>query len=220
MVKALTFNARNSAWRNIRFGFSGSVKEAAKAFFLWPILVPLTLGILAPYSYYRQRKFIIENSSYGATHFTFNATARDYYRLFMSAFVPLITGIGLVAAIVFFLPPLAMPAALMLYLYLFAFYSVKTTNLQFNSSKLAAHRFKASLKIKEYLMLVVTNSLATALTLGLFYPWAKIRTLKYKLSHLSVIASGDIDTFVADEQKQVGSLGEEMSDFFDIDIGL
>ena len=220
VVKALTFNARNSAWRNIRFGFSGSIKEAAKAFFLYPILVPLSLGILAPYTYYRQRKFIIENSSYGTTSFTFNATARDYYRLFMSAFIPLIIGIGLVAMIVFFLPPLAVPAALLLYLYLFAFYSVKTTNLQFNAAQLAGHQFKANLKIKEYLMLVITNSLATALTIGLFYPWAKIRTMRYKLSHISLIASGDIDTFVADEQKQVSSLGEEMGDFFDVDIGL
>jgi uncharacterized membrane protein YjgN (DUF898 family) len=138
----------------------------------------------------------------------------------MSAFIPLITGIGLVAMAVFFLPLLAMPAALMLYLYLFAFYSVKTTNLQFNSARLATHQFKASLKIKEYLMLVITNSLATALTVGLFYPWAKIRTLRYKLSHLNLVASGDIDTFVADEQKQVSSLGEEMGDFFDVDIGL
>ena len=220
VVKALAFNARNSALRNIRFGFSGSVKESAKVFLLWPILVPLTLGILAPYTYYRQRKFIVENSSYGTTRFTFAATARDYYRLFFSASVPLIMGIGLVVAVVFFLPPLAIPVALVLYLYMFAFYSVKTTNLQFNSSQLAAHRFQADLRIKEYLMLVVTNSLATALTVGLFYPWAKIRTLRYKLSHLNLNASGDIDTFIADEQKQVGSLGEEMSNFFDIDIGL
>jgi uncharacterized membrane protein YjgN (DUF898 family) len=220
VVKALAFNARNSALRNIRFGFSGSVKDAAKAFVLWPILVPLTLGILAPYAYFRQRKFIVENSSYGTTRFTFTATARDYYGLFLSASVPLIIGIGLVAMVVFFLPPLAVPAVLALYLYLFAFYSVKTTNLQFNSSQLAAHRFKADLRIKEYLMLVVTNSLATALTIGLFYPWAKIRTLRYKLSHLNLMASDDIDAFIASEQKQVGSLGEEMSDFFDIDIGI
>lgn len=220
MVRALTFNARNSALRNIRFGFSGRVKDAAKTFVLWPILVPLTLGILAPYAYYRQRKFIVENSSYGTTRFALTATARDYYRLFLSASVPFIIGVGLVAAVIFFLPPLAVPAALALYLYLFAFYSVKTTNLQFNSSQLAAHRFKADLRIKEYLALVVTNSLATALTLGLFYPWAKIRTLRYKFSRLSLITSGDLDTFIAGEQKQVGSVGEEMSDFFDIDIGL
>jgi len=220
VVRALAFNARNSALRNIRFGFSGRVKDAAKAFVLWPILVPLTLGILAPFAYYRQRKFIVENSSYGTTRFALTATARDYYRLFLSASVPLIIGVGLVAAVIFFLPPLVVPAALALYLYLFAFYSVKTTNLQFNSSQLAAHRFKANLRIKEYLALVVTNSLATALTLGLFYPWAKIRTLRYKFSRLSLITSGDFDTFIAGEQKQIGSVGEEMSDFFDIDIGL
>jgi uncharacterized membrane protein YjgN (DUF898 family) len=220
VVCALAFNARNSALRNIRFGFSGRIKDAAKTFVLWPILVPLTLGILAPYAYYRQRKFIVENSSYGTTRFAFSATARDYYRLFLSASVPFIIGVGLVAAVIFFLTPLAVPAALALYLYLFAFYSVKTTNLQFNSSRLAVHRFKANLRIKEYLALVVTNSLATALTLGLFYPWAKIRTLRYKFSRLSLITSGDIDTFIAGEQKHVGSVGEEMSNFFDIDIGL
>ena len=220
VVRALAFNARNSALRNIRFGFSGRVKDAAKAFALWPILVLLTLGILAPYAYYRQRKFIVENSRYGTTRFALTARARDYYRLFLSASVPFIIGVGLVAAVIFFLPLLAVPAALALYLYLFAFYSVKTTNLQFNSSQLAAHRFKADLRIKEYLALVVTNSLATALTLGLFYPWAKIRTLSYKFSRLSLITSGDLDTFIAGEQKQVGSVGEEMSDFFDIDIGL
>lgn len=219
VVRALAFNARNSALRNIRFGFSGSVMDSAKAFVLWPLLVPLTLGILAPYAYYRQRKFIVENHSYGSTRFAFSATARDYYRLFLSAFVPIILGLGLVVAAAFVLPPLAVLAGLALYLYLFAFYSVKTTNLQFNSSQLAAHRFKASLKIKEYLALVVTNSLATALTLGLFHPWARIRTLRYHLSRLSLITSGDIDTFIAGEQEQVGSVGEEMSDFFDIDIG-
>ena len=220
VVRALAFNARNSALRNLRFGFSGKVKDAAKTFVLWPILVLLTLGILAPYAYYRQRKFIVENSSYGTTRFAFSASARDYYRLFLSASVPLIIGVSLFAAVIFFLPPLAVPAALALYLYLLAFYSVKTTNLQFNSSSLAAHRFTANLRIKEYLGLVVTNSLATALTLGLFYPWAKIRTLRYKFSCLSLIASGDFDTFIAGEQKQVGSVGEEMNDFFDIDIGL
>jgi uncharacterized membrane protein YjgN (DUF898 family) len=97
---------------------------------------------------------------------------------------------------------------------------VKSTNLQFNSSQLGLHRFKAALKLKDYLILVTTNSLATALTLYLFYPWAEIRTLRYKFSRISLIASGDIDIFMATEQKQVSSVGEEMSDFIDIDFGL
>ncbi len=69
-------------------------------------------------------------------------------------------------------------------------------------------------------MLVVTNSIATALTLGLFHPWAKVRTLRYKLEHLTMVVSGDLDSFIAKEQKQVSAVGEEMGDFLDFDFGL
>ena len=48
VVRALAFNARNSALRNIRFGFTGRVRDASKVFVLWPLLVLLTMGILAP----------------------------------------------------------------------------------------------------------------------------------------------------------------------------
>jgi len=173
LVRSLAFNARNSALRNIRFGFNGTVGQAAKVYILWPIVAALTLGILSPYVYFRQKAFIVENSSYGTTKFTFTATAREYYRLFLSALLPIIIGIAVTAASGFLFPPAAFLVGLILYLYLFAFFSVKTTNLLFNSSKIDFHRLEATLKTKEYMLLVVTNSIATALTLGLFHPWQK-----------------------------------------------
>ena len=222
VVRSLAFNARNSAVRNIRFGFDGNVGEAAKVYVLWPILAALTLGILFPYVYFRQKKFIVENSSYGTTEFTFTATAGEYYGLVFSALIPIVIGIVVIGASGFFFPPAAVLAGLVLYLYFFAFFSVKTTNLLYNSSRLALHRMESTLKIKEYFLLVATNSVATALTLGLFHPWAKVRTLRYKLEHLTMVASGDLDSFIAKEQKQVGAVGEEMGDFldFDFDFGL
>ena len=220
VVRSLAFNAGNSAIRNIRFGFDGNVGEAAKVYVLWPILAVLTLGILSPYAYFRQKKFIVENSSYGTTGFTFTATAGEYYGLVFSALIPIVIGIVFIAASGFFFPPAAVLVGLVLYLYFFAFFSVKTTNLLYNSSRLALHRMESTLKIKEYLLLVVTNSVATALTLGLFHPWAKVRTLRYKLEHLTMVASGDLDSFIAKEQKQVSAVGEEMGDFLDFDFGL
>jgi uncharacterized membrane protein YjgN (DUF898 family) len=220
VVRSLAFNASNSAIRNIRFGFDGNVGEAAKVYVLWPILAALTLGILSPYAYFRQKKFIVENSSYGTTEFTFTATAGEYYGLVFSALIPIVMGIVVIGASGFFFPPAAVLVGLVLYLYFFAFLSVKTTNLLYNSSRLALHRMKSTLKIKEYLLLVVTNSVATALTLGLFHPWAKVRTLRYKLEHLTMVASGDLDSFIAKEQKQVSAVGEEMGDFLDFDFGL
>jgi uncharacterized membrane protein YjgN (DUF898 family) len=220
VVRSLAFNARNSALRNIRFGFDGTVGEAAKVFILWPIVAVLTLGILTPYVYFRQKKFVAGNSSYGTTRFTFTATAGEYYRLFFGAFIPIVIGIAVIAASGFLFPPAAVLLVIVLYLYLFAYFSAKTTNLCFNSSQLALHRLEANLKVKEYVVLVLTNSVGIALTLGLFHPWAKVRTLRYKLKHLKLIASGDLDNFIAKEQDQVSALGEEMSDLLDFDFGL
>jgi uncharacterized membrane protein YjgN (DUF898 family) len=220
IVRTLMFNARNSAIRNIRFGFKGRVKDAALVYLWWPFVAIFTLGIIFPYVYYRQKKFIVENSTYGTTRFVFTATSREYYRLFMSAVIPLLVGILAIVAAGFWYAPLSGLVVLALYLYMFAFYSVKTTNLLYNASSIAHNQFRADLKIVPYLMLVLTNSLATAFTLGIFSPWAVIRTLRYRLAHLTLLADADPETFVVAEEEQVSALGEEVGDFFDMDIGL
>ena len=220
IVRSLVFNARNSALRNVRFGFKGSIMGAAKAFILWPLAATLTLGILFPYVYFRQKKFIVENSVYGRTPFVYTATAREYYRICFGALIPILGGIVLVVLCAFFLRPVSALVFLVLYLYLFAYFSVKTTNLLFNTSSLSHHRFEAGLKTGEYMMLVLTNSLGVAVTLGLFFPFAKVRTAQYKFQHLTLLASGDLEGFIDDEEQQVSALGEEVGDFFDMDFGL
>jgi uncharacterized membrane protein YjgN (DUF898 family) len=220
VVRSLKFNAVNSAVRNIRFGFHGTVGGAARVFLLWPLLSILTLGLLFPRAYYRQKQFLVDNTSYGQTRFSFKAGARDYYRLFLSALVPMLIGAGLIVGVGFLAEPLILLAGVAVYLYLFAFYSVKTTNLLFSKTALAAHRLKADLRVMDYSLLVLTNTLGIVFTLGLFNPWAKVRTTKYKLTHLTFVAAGDLSQFVAAEQERVNALGDEMSDLMDFDFGL
>jgi uncharacterized membrane protein YjgN (DUF898 family) len=64
-----------------------------------------------------------------------------------------------------------------------------------------------------------TNALAIFFSLGLLYPWAQIRYLKYKLEHTS-FACEDFDQFKSHGYVTGSTVGEEMVDFFDIDIGL
>lgn len=220
VVQSLSFNARNSSFRNIRFGFSGGVKDAAMVFIVWPTLSLLTLGLLFPAAYYRQRKFIVENSSYGSTRFSFSATSKDYYGLYLKALLPILLGIVAIAGSAFVFVPIAPLLGLVLYLYLFSYFSVKTTNLLLNSSRLASHRFSANLKVRDLIVIVATNSVATALTLGLFYPWAKVRAYRYKLEHLTLVAAGEIESFIAGAEKQVSAFADEFSDFFDMDFGI
>lgn len=220
VVRSLAFNARNSAYKNIRFGFNGTVLAAAKVFVAFPALAVLTLGILSPWAFFRQKKFIVENSAYGTAPFSFTATRKDYYALAFRALIPIVIGIVLIGTAVSFFPPASGLIGLVLYLYLFAYFSVRTTNLLYNSTLLEKHSFDADLEIKGYLGLVTVNTLLSVLTLGIFYPWAHVRTVRYKLDHLCLMAKGDLDHFVAREQKEVSALGDEAGDFFDLDIGL
>lgn len=219
VTRALAFNARHSAWRNIRFGFSSSYKEAFKVYTLWPALAMLTLGVLAPYAFYRQRRFLVENSSFGRTGFSFQATGRDYYRIFMGLSLWTIAAIALIAGAVMVSPLFAI-LVLPIYLCGFAFFAVKSGNLFYNASRPGGHRMASVMEVKGYAWLVLTNTLLTALTLGFFHPWARVRTTNYRVHHLSLVPSGDLESFVAGEQAKVGALGDASADLFDFDFGL
>ncbi len=219
IVRSLAFNAHNSAWRNIRFGFNATYGEAFKVYILWPLLVPLTLGIMSPYVFYRQKRFVVEHSRYGKTRFTFTAAAGDYYRIFMVASLAGLLGVAILGAAAALFPPLAI-LALPVYLYVFALFSVKTGNLLYNSSRLGRHRMESAMQVKSYALLVLTNTLATALTLGLFHPWAKVRNMRYKAEHLTLIPTGNLETFVAEKQKEVTAIGDASGDFLNFDLGL
>ena len=220
IVRSLAFNARYSSLRNIRFRFKAKIWDAAKAFMLWPLAGALSLGLLAPYAFYKQKRFVVEHSNYGTSPFSFNATPRDYYYIFLFTLLAIAIGVLVTVLAGKIFSPLSVLAILALYLYVFAYFSVRTFNLLFNTSKLDNHNFEATMDIKEYAFIIFTNTLGTVLTLGLFHPWAKVRALKYKVENLKFIPKCDPDEFVAAEQKQVSALGEEFSDFMDFDFGL
>jgi uncharacterized membrane protein YjgN (DUF898 family) len=68
-------------------------------------------------------------------------------------------------------------------------------------------------------VIAATNALAIFFSLGLLYPWTQIRYLKYKLEHTS-FACADYEQFESHGYVSGSTVGEEMVDFFDIDIGL
>ena len=100
-VKSLQFNARNSSYRNIRFDFDGTMKEAAIVFIGIGLLTIVTFGLATPYFIKRFKQFSIDNSYFGTTPFSFGATTGDFYRIYLRAMIiPLIIAvIGIIAAI-------------------------------------------------------------------------------------------------------------------------
>jgi len=220
VVRSLAFNAHNSAWRNVRFGFTGGTWQAAKAMLLWPLAAIVSFGLLLPFAMQRQAAFVIGHSRYGTEPFRFDARVGAFYRLFLIALGIAALG-GIFAAVAAALLPPAIPViAVAVYLVLFVWVNVARNNLVYGHTGIAAHRLEASYEFWSYLRLGLGNLLGLALTLGLFYPWARVRTARYAAEHLHLQVSGSLDAFSAAQAQAVGALGHEMGDVFDVDLGL
>ncbi len=72
--QSVAFNNRMSSYKNIQFRFKGSYGQAFMVIYVWPILGMLTLGILYPLALLKANEYFVRNSSYGTSHFKFNAT--------------------------------------------------------------------------------------------------------------------------------------------------
>jgi len=83
IVKALNFNAYNTAYHNIRFNFKGRYLQALWVFIGLPFIVALTIGLAYPYFTRARKKFIISNMAYGTSSFEFEATTGQFYQVYL-----------------------------------------------------------------------------------------------------------------------------------------
>lgn len=101
------------------------------------------------------------------------------------------------------------------------FNDVTLFNLKWNKTKIANIQFRSQLKYIPMLRLYLTNILAILFSFGLLIPWAKIRVTRYRLESLSIMCSPEeLNGFTSNKEQAIGALGEELSDFLDVDIGM
>lgn len=81
--KSLQFKLYNSSYRGIRFGFRGSLKQTYMVYLLWPVVSVLTFFLAAPFMHQRLKKFQHEESRFGRSHFSFDATVSSFYKRYL-----------------------------------------------------------------------------------------------------------------------------------------
>jgi len=77
--RSLRFNARNIAWRDVRFDFNGGYFASLWYFFLLPLLGILTLGLLMPLASKGMRDYVAARYRFGSAGFTSDAALGSYY---------------------------------------------------------------------------------------------------------------------------------------------
>jgi len=81
-------------------------------------------------------------------------------------------------------------------------------------------KLASTLRARPLAWISVTNFLAIVFTLGLAVPWATVRLTRFVLEHTEVDTSVGFEEYVTQQQKEQSSLGEQIGDAFDVDVGL
>lgn len=240
VVSSLRFRARMSAYRGLRFDFTGTVGEAARIYIGLQLLLIPTLGLILPYLAYRQVRFIVDHTVYGQTEARYRGTLKPFWSVYLLAFALLLAPFAVVAYgfyQTFALQAAGLPKEVViaatagtiglgfLFFYLMipvvsAFIMARTANLLYNASELGPVGFECGQRARDLIWIYLSNLALIALTVGLFIPWAKVRLARYRARRLVVSGPQDLGQFVAGQQQRSNATGAEMADIFDLNIGL
>jgi uncharacterized membrane protein YjgN (DUF898 family) len=247
IMRSRLFQMRMTSWRGLRFNFHGGYGGALAAFIGWPILGVLTLFGLWPLALWKQVNYLVHNNAYGTQRFAFVSSKWSFYRFCLIGMAIAIGVFACIAVIMglllgslsaaqsltasgadptdvlrillsgkFLLSMLVYVLGLML---VTAYFRSRMLNASIGGAEVGPHRVYSRLATWPMFAILATNLLAMLVTLGLFYPWAKVRSMRYQFANTGIIASGDLNQFIAEANQGVSAIGEEVSDIFDIDFG-
>ncbi|MBH0013839.1 DUF898 domain-containing protein [Pseudoalteromonas sp. NZS100_1] len=241
--QGLRFNLRMTRHRNVRFAFKGSYGEAFVNFILLPIASIFTLYLLMPYVIKRIDSYIHSNISYGDKPLTVNLKGETYYLTALICFVVSsitmmvfmgilgLFGLNLVdienqqnlenSAAMVMLPIFMMIAYVLMIAIVSAVWHAAIRNHIFDNSYFeGVATFKSELKPIPFAVLLLTNMLAIVFSLGLAYPWTKVRTSKMLADVTNVTIYPGALNLIDTAQEQQSSFAEEAANVFDIDLSL
>ena len=244
LSRSLRFRLRNTTYRGLPFRFTGSTQSAYWVFLGLPVLAVCTLGLLGPFWYQRMKRYQFNHAQYGGARTTSNPAVGDFYTTFIAATViggallAVVSGVlvAVFALAAVFIGPDGAPsdeavAALTLVglavvapiyvtgvLTIQAFVTTRIRNDIWNATTIGTRSFKSTMRTRSLLGITLTNLLATAATLGLFWPFAQVRLVKYFTSTLAMTGPTAFAEFEAVETIDESAVGEEVTDLFDFDI--
>ncbi|PHV12749.1 YjgN family protein [Chitinimonas sp. BJB300] len=239
ITRALRFRLGMTSYRNLRFGFTGSIGDAAVNYLLLPMLLLPTLMLALPSVTHQQRKWVLDHARYGQQQFDLKPAVGGWYRAYFCALgsfiifticMFILIGVGIVSIgmsaktganpLLSFVPLASYIVMLAAYTTILRTLGGWLHKLVFERLTLGELHFSPNYRVTELFSLHLINSLALFFSLGLAYPWIRIRTTRYMVERLSLYAPAGLNAFIATTQGKTSAAGEEIADMFDVDIGL
>jgi len=176
----------------------------------------------------KAKEYTIENSYYGQGKFSTNLELKKFISIYAKAFgillIPMIImGIGLSSL------ALGLGTELLVFVGYIGFFISMLLVMAYVVSRERAYVYEntllddkialeSTLSAREFAMVMFTNFLMVAFTLGLASPWAKVRMARLMLENTLVDTSAGFDEYITQQQNNVGAIGEQIGEAFDVDM--
>jgi uncharacterized membrane protein YjgN (DUF898 family) len=226
LVKFWSYRYRLSrtSWRGIRFSFRGHAKEFLKIFYKGTALTLLSLGLYYPFYFAKLQRYFVSKSYWGTESFAFGGEGKEFFTIYFRAFQITLFAVGTIGLFYFLLPEsswVLTTAAMILIgpLVLYLFTVSEQQRFFWNHTSFLTIRFQTAIHIDNYLRLKLGNWALLLCTLGLAWPWVRVRTMHYLFEHISLCGSLDL-TKITQHPHEGSPIGEEATGLFDIDADI
>jgi uncharacterized membrane protein YjgN (DUF898 family) len=234
LMRSLKFRAANTSYRGLRFHHRGTYGGAFVAFVVQglPVLIG---GLWLPMWMRAIKRFQLDNLSYGRTKFQCTPSVSGFFGAYFKA--GLLTTVPIAVLAVVLAPIFSaqngtpdpkllalagfIPLAFMVVIGLLIrpYIAARLANLTWNATSIGGKAFISTQTYRSYLAVVVGNFVLIVLTLGLYWPWAKVREAAYRLDRLELEPT-NLDSFAGMARIDNAAMGEEIADAFDLDFSL
>ncbi|CCU72531.1 YjgN family protein [Thalassolituus oleivorans] len=242
IIQGIRFTLHMTAYRNIRFSFTGTYTDALINFIVLPILSIFTLYLAMPWVMRRIQLFMMNNITFGGEKFSLNTSTGQYYLAALAAFLLSIAVIAIGATLIFsgvdftafksedpkaskqlilsiFLPLYGL-MFLTGYLSMALFNAMIRNHVVNNLQVENVARFSSSVKVIPYMWLTVSNAIILIFTIGLGHPIALIRKLDYLSKCTQVQVLPKMNELINTVGITDSAFGEEAAGLFDADVSL
>jgi len=233
VVRSLSFNAHNTAYRGMRFYSRQAYGMAALTFIGQWFFIMLSLGLYYPAWVRNRKEFVINSHRLGDAFFKFESKSGPFYAAYILSGLMVFGVLMIGALITSYLTeknsghaPSPIQLAPFFILYGTAIFFSKhyiyarLFNHIWSHTRLDHHSFKASLSVSGWLKLQAGNLVATIFSLGLLYPWTAVRSTRYTLASLRFVPSQPIEKISRLGDREGSAIGETAAEFVGLDFGL
>jgi len=194
--------------------------------------IVLGLLVMAGYVYFvaliskKAKEYTINNSYYGQGKFSTNLELNKFIKIYAKALGIVLLPLAILAGV---LSLFTSGVELMIIAVYLGFFIAMIFGMSYVVSRERAYVYEntlldnkiaieSTLGARELAMVMFTNFLMVIFTLGLASPWAKVRMANLMLENTLVDTSAGFDEYITQQQSNVGAIGEQIGEAFDVEM--